>query len=53
MIDYLVSFQHHTLEYAWNVLAVAGHVRICQFANKLKTTRCELPLSFVDGIQRD
>lgn len=53
MIDYLVSFQHHTLEYAWNVLAVAGHVRICQFANKLKTTRCELSLSFVDGIQRD
>lgn len=47
MIDYLVSFQHHTLEYAWNVLAIAGHVCICQFANKLKTARCELPLSLV------
>lgn len=53
MIDYLVSFQHHTLEYAWNVLAIAGHVCICQFANKLKTARCELPLSLVNGIQRD
>ena len=53
MIDYLVSSQHHTLEYAWNALAIAGHVRICQFANKLKTARCVLPLSLIGGIQRD
>lgn len=52
MIDYLVSFQHHTLDYAWNVLAIAGHVRICQFANKLKTARCELPFSLTGSMQR-
>lgn len=52
MIDYLVSFRHHKLDYAWNVLAIAGNVRVCQFANKLKTARCELPLSLANGMQR-
>lgn len=48
----LVSFQHHTLDYAWNVLAIARHVRICQFANKLKTARCELPFSLNGSMQQ-
>ena len=52
MIDYLVSSRQHTLEHAWNVLAIAGHIRICQFANKLKTARCELPFSLTGSMQQ-
>lgn len=50
MIDYLVTLRAFPLEYVWNAVAVAGDVRICQFANKLKTARCEMPLSLINGV---
>lgn len=50
MIDYLVTVRGFALEYVWNVVAAAGDVRICQFANKLKTVRCEMPLSLINGV---
>lgn len=50
MIDYLVAVRAFPLEYVWNAVAVAGDVRICQFANKLKTARCEMPLSLINGV---
>lgn len=50
MIDYMIDVRAFPLEYVWNAVAVAGDVRICQFANKLKTARCEMPLSLIKGV---
>lgn len=50
MIDYLVTVRAFPLEYVWNAVAAAGDGRICQSANKLKTARCEMPLSLINGV---
>ena len=47
MLDFLTQNKGYDLEYAWKLLTYSADVCICQFANKIKTVRCEIPLSVI------
>ncbi len=50
MMQYLVHFKGVPIDLAWKMLAACGDVRICQYANKLKTVRCEMPISLIEQV---
>lgn len=42
MLDYMMNHCSFSSDLAWKCLSAMGEVKICQFANKIKTVRCEM-----------
>lgn len=47
MLDYLNYNCKMNSDISWKLLAAVGDVKICQFANKIKTVRCEMPQKYL------
>ena len=48
MLEYMIQNCKQNSDTAWILVSAMGNVRICQFANKLKTVRCEMPKKYLD-----
>ena len=47
MLNYLISCKKMNSDLAWQLISTVSEVCICQFANKLKTVRCEIPQKYL------
>ena len=47
MFQYLIEQIKMPNDMAWKLVSMLADVHICQFANKLKTVRCELPRKYI------
>lgn len=47
LLEYMIKNCKIDSDIAWKLLAATGNVHICQFANKIKTVRCEMPQQFL------
>lgn len=49
MFNYLVVCKKMNVDLAWKIVTMSANVCVCQFANAIKTVRCELSQKYVEN----